>query len=29
MRGLAVAMLCNIILVLTIAAGWGLWRFLR
>ena len=29
MRGLAVAMFCNVILVLMIAAVWGLWRLLR
>jgi len=29
MRGLAVAMLCNIFLVLIIAGGWGLWFLLH
>jgi hypothetical protein len=29
MRGLAVAMLCNVVFVLIIAAGWELWRLLR
>ena len=29
MRGLAVAMICNLIFALMIAAGWGLWRLLR
>jgi hypothetical protein len=28
-RGFAVAMLCNILLALVIAAGWELWRLLR
>lgn len=28
-RGLAVAMFCNLILGLMVAAGWGLWRLLR
>jgi hypothetical protein len=28
-RGLAVAMLCNVIFLLMIAAGWELWRVLR
>ncbi len=29
MRGLAVAMLCNVILASIIIAGWELWRLLR
>ena len=29
MRGLAVAMLCNVVFVLMVAAGWELWRMLR
>lgn len=29
MRGLAVAMLCNIVLGLMIVGAWELWRFLR
>ncbi len=28
-RGIAVAMVCNLIFALMVAAGWGLWHFLR